>query len=310
MILYKVMNPHRLKAYILLLIVAVIWGIAGPVIKLTLKGLPPDIFLLYRFFISSSVAVVIFIFTGIKFPKEPKLIRDILVYGFFNSIVTLGLLFWGIDKTSLLDMSLISLFGPILIILAGAIFLKDYITVKEKVGITIAFIGSALLIIEPLLKNHNGKSGFWGNLLILASLLSSAFCAVILKKLLRRNVSPSLLANIAFLLGFLVLFPFAMAKYGFVESFSIIKNAPFPYHLGVIYMAVFSGTIAYILSNIGQKTIELSEAALFAYLNPIFSAIIAITVLGDKLTNPVIIGSVIVFFGVVIAEMKKRRVAS
>ncbi|PJA42810.1 EamA family transporter, partial [Candidatus Woesebacteria bacterium CG_4_9_14_3_um_filter_39_10] len=43
------MNPHRLKAYILLLIVAVIWGIAGPVIKFTLGGFPPLLFLTYRF---------------------------------------------------------------------------------------------------------------------------------------------------------------------------------------------------------------------------------------------------------------------
>lgn len=301
------MYTPRLKAYIMLLIVSVIWGIAGPVIKLTLKGLPPDIFLLYRFFISSIIAVVIFVFIGIKFPQEPKLIRNILVYGFFNSTATLGLLFWGTDKTSLLDMSLISLFGPILIILAGFIFLKEHITSKEKIGITIAFIGSVLLIIEPLFKNQNGQSGLWGNLLILASLISSAYCGVMLKKLLRQGISPSFLANFTFLIGFLTLLPFVTVKYGLGETFLIIKNTPFPYHLGVIYMAIFSGTIAYSLYNLGQKTIELSEAALFAYLHPIFSATIAVTILGDKLTLPVIIGSIITYIGVFIAEIKKKR---
>ena len=301
------MNPLRLRAYLLLLLVAIIWGIAGPVIKLTLKGLPADIFLFYRFFLSAVVAVIIFLVKGIKFPRESRLIRNIVIYGFFNSTATLGLLFWGTDKTSLLDMSLISLFGPILIILAGFIFLKEHITSKEKIGITIALVGSALFIIEPLLKNHNGQSAFWGNLLILASLISGAFCGVMLKKLLRRGVSPSFLANLTFLIGFLTLLPFVAAKYGLGETFLIIKNTSFPYHLGVIYMAIFSGTIAYSLSNLGQKTIELSEAALFAYLHPIFSAIIAITVLGDKLTNPIIIGSIITFIGVFIAEVKKKR---
>lgn len=301
------MHTPRLKAYFYLTIAAIIWGIAGPVIKLTLKGLPPDIFLLYRFFISSIVAITIFVFTGIKFPKEPKLIRDIVIYGFFNSTATLGLLFWGTDKTSLLDMSLISLFGPILLILAGFIFLKERITVKEKTGIIIAFIGSALLIIEPLFKNQNGQSGFWGNLLILASLMSSAFCGVMVKKLLRRGISPSFLANLTFLIGFLTLLPFVAAKYGLGETFLIIKNTPYPYHLGAIYMAIFSGTIAYSLYNLGQKTIELSEAALFAYLHPIFSATIAVTILGDKLTIPIIVGSIIASIGILIAEVKKKR---
>jgi len=298
---------NRLKAYLYLIIATIVWGIAGPVIKLTLKGLPPDIFLFYRFFISSIAAIVIFVFTGIKLPKEPKLIRDIIVYGFFNSTATLGLLFWGTNKTSLLDMSLISLFGPILLILAGFIFLKEHITFREKIGIIIAFLGSALLIIEPLLKNHNGQSGFWGNLLILASLISSAFCGVMVKKLLRRGISPSFLANLTFLVGFLALLPFVMIRYGFAESFSIIKNTPSLYHLGVIYMAIFSGTIAYSLSNLGQKTIELSEAAPFAYLHPIFSGFLAIFLLGDKITLPIIIGSAVIFVGVFIAEHKKRR---
>jgi drug/metabolite transporter (DMT)-like permease len=34
------MNPHRFKAYIYLLIMAAIWGAAGPVIKFTLQGIP------------------------------------------------------------------------------------------------------------------------------------------------------------------------------------------------------------------------------------------------------------------------------
>ena len=72
-------------------------------------------------------------------------------------------------------------------------------------------------------------------------------------------------------------------------------------------MAVVSGNIAYILNNMGQKTIELSEAAPFAYLYPIFSAILAVILLGDKLTTTIIVGSIITLTGVVIAETKKRR---
>ncbi|PIP57395.1 hypothetical protein COX03_03365, partial [Candidatus Woesebacteria bacterium CG22_combo_CG10-13_8_21_14_all_39_10] len=64
------MNPHRLKAYILLLIVAVIWGIAGPVIKFTLGGFPPLLFLTYRFGLSTLVAVILFAFLGFHFPKD------------------------------------------------------------------------------------------------------------------------------------------------------------------------------------------------------------------------------------------------
>lgn len=300
------MLTPRLRAYIYLFIVAVIWGIAGPVIKLTLKGLPPDIFLLYRFFLSSLIAVFYFLFASFRLPKDPKIIRDIFIYCFLNS-VTLGFLFAGMAKTSLLDMSLISLFGPILLILAGFLFLKDHITPKERLGIIIAFLGSFLVILEPLLKNHNGISGLVGNILILFSLVTSAISGVLVKKLLRQGISPSFLANLTFLIGFLALLPVVIIRYNLTESFLIIKNTPLPYHLGVIYMAIFSGTIAYSLSNFAQRTIELSEAALFTYIYPIFSAILAVILLQEKLTLPAVIGSVITFAGVLLAEIKKKR---
>lgn len=301
------MNPHRLHAYILLSIVAVIWGIAGPVIKLTLKGLPPDIFLLYRFLISSILSIIIFIFTGFKLPQKPRLILDVCIYTFLNSTVVLGLLFWGTDKTSLLDMSLISLFGPILLILAGFIFLKDRITAKERVGILIAFIGSFLIIIEPLLRASNSSGQLWGNLLIFASLLSAAVSGIYVKKLLRQDISPAFLANLSFLVGFITFLPLVIFKYGLLRTVTIVTSASLPFHLGVLYMAIFSGTIAYTLANTAQKSIEISEAALFSYVSPIFSGILAVILLGDKLTAPAIAGSVITFIGVVIAEIKKKR---
>ena len=39
----------RIKAYILILIVTIIWGVASPIIKYTLDGFDPLSFLTYRF---------------------------------------------------------------------------------------------------------------------------------------------------------------------------------------------------------------------------------------------------------------------
>mgnify|MGYP001597495960 CR=1 FL=1 len=58
------MNPARLRAYLMLLVVAVIWGIASPVIKYTLGGFDPLTFLTYRFGISSIISIVIFLIIG------------------------------------------------------------------------------------------------------------------------------------------------------------------------------------------------------------------------------------------------------
>ena len=85
----------RIKAYLLLLLVSVIWGIASPVIKFTLFGIEPDLFLAYRFAISTLISIITFIIMGVKLPKDFKLIGLIFLYGFLNSVVSLGFLFFG-----------------------------------------------------------------------------------------------------------------------------------------------------------------------------------------------------------------------
>jgi len=297
------MNPHRLKAYILLLIVAVIWGIAGPVIKFTLGGFPPLLFLTYRFGLSTLVAVILFAFLGFHFPKDKNTRLELLLYGFITSTVTLGFLFFGQKKTTALDATLIILINPILISLAGVRFLKERITLKERVGITIAFWGTTLTIIEPFLQNGHSLTRFSGNILVFISLLVAAWGAVLAKKLLRAEVDPLTLTNISFIIGFLTLAPFAILKY----KISAITSVPLPYHLGVIFMALVSGSLAYFLANKAQKTIEISEAAVFSYLQPIFAAPLAVVWLGEAITPVFLLGATIITVGVVIAETKKRR---
>src|SRR5258706_14000934 len=121
------MNPARVRAYIYLTLVTIIWGIAGPVIKLTLKELPPFIFLTYRFLISGIIALPILSLTHFKFHKEFGVNVKIIASAVLNTTGALGLLFWGIEKTSLLQSSLIIVFGPVLSVISGYYLLKVHV---------------------------------------------------------------------------------------------------------------------------------------------------------------------------------------
>ena len=72
-------------------------------------------------------------------------------------------------------------------------------------------------------------------------------------------------------------------------------------------MAIVSGSLAYYLFNKAQKTIEISEASVFSYLYPLFSAPLAVLWLGESITPVFIIGGIIIAIGVTIAEVKKKR---
>ncbi|HTK03199.1 MAG TPA: DMT family transporter [Alphaproteobacteria bacterium] len=302
------MSTPRLKAYIYLLIVCIIWGVAGPVIKLTLKEVPPFIFLLYRFGISSVIAIAWFLFTKKAiFTKKLSTNLKMLSYCFLNTTASLGLLFWGLSKTSLLESSLIVIFGPILTVLAGYWFLKDRITKIEKIGIEITFLGSLLILIEPLIKANINSGDFFGNLLVFGYVVFTTISAVLMKEILREGVNPVSVTHLSFIVGFLTVIPIVLFLYPPFSIYHLIFSIPPAYHAGVWYMAILSGTIAFSLQNIAQKTIEVSEAAIFMYLFPIISGILAIFILGDKLTPIIVIGSTLTIVGIVIAERKKKR---
>lgn len=301
------MSPNRIRAYSLLLIVSIIWGIAGVVIKYTLFGFSPFIFLFYRFLIASIAAVLLFIFFGFKPPKNKKYLIFALIYGFSMTTLTLGFLFIGTAKTTSIDANLISAIAPLVTIVGGAVILKERVRKFEKIGVLIALVGTLITVLEPVLKFHDGVIALEGNLLVLISVVIGAMNAVFAKVILRDKVNIFFLTNIAFIVGFITTIPIVLASNTPSQIFNIIVSTPLTYHLGVIYMAIISGTFAYFLWHKAETMIEVGEVSIFAYLYPIFGTPLSVLWLKESVTRPFVIGVIIIAIGVIIAEWKKKR---
>jgi drug/metabolite transporter (DMT)-like permease len=129
---------------------------------------------------------------------------------------------------------------------------------------------------------------------------------VLAKKLLRNGVTSWTMVASTFLVGFVSTLPFLYLNGGILGTLNEIKNISFNAHLGVIFMALASGLLAYDLSNKAQKTIEIGDAAVFQFLYPIIAIPLAVFWLKETLTIPYVIGAVIVSLGVAIATFKRR----
>lgn len=303
------MSKDRFKSYLLLIIVAAIWGIAGPVIKYTLPDFPPMIFLTYRFFISSLLMLPIVLVLKPKFPRSRREIAMLTVAGLLGSTINLGLVFLALEKTTVLDITVIGNTSPIFVVLGGIIFLKERVSRKEALGIIITFLGTLAIVIQPLFEgNLFASRALIGNLLAVAANVTWVFYVVITKKELRHKVDNLLMTTYMFVLGFITSLPFALYQSkGALNLLLSVSTAPLLPHLGVWYMAVLSGSLAYFLYQEGQRKIEASEATLFGYLSPLFAAPLAVFWLKEKITLPFVIGTSIVILGVFIAEYRKGR---
>ena len=296
---------HRLKAYIALLSTAAIWGIAGPVIKHTLHFLPPFTFLFYRFFIVSLFCLPILLYlwkkSKISFQDLPKL----FLLGLMSTTINLSLVFFGFERTTALDGTLLSSVTPIFIVIGGALFFKDKVTRFERIGLLVVLLGAFITVIQPLLeKGLFAQQNLLGNLLILMAGLQWTTYVLLAKDDLKRH-SPLAITASAGIVGLLTFFPLAFLEQGgaiFNLEPLFINPAAL---LGVGYMAILSYVLAYFFYNFGISKIEVSEAAIFAYLQPVFAAPFAVLWLKEIITLPFLFGASVIALGVFLSEYKR-----
>lgn len=304
------MNSARKKAYLLLIVVSIIWGFAGPVIKFTLQELPPLIFLSYRFTLSTIFALIYFAFRPPQFPNSLKLTGYISLYSLLAVTFGLGLLFFGFDKTTSLVGTVISALAPLATVVAGALLLHEHVIRREQVGISLASAGTVIIIFSPLVNNLNlsGLTSIEGGGLILASIILDALAAILVKVIIRHGLSPIDLAHYSFIIGWLTLVPITLLFYPFSQISYTLASIPLSTHLGVWYMALLSGTLAYSLRNLAVKTIEVSEAVVFSYLLPIWAAPLSLLWLGETINFLFVTGAAVIAAGVYLAEHRPRSI--
>lgn len=293
----------RKLAIIALIVVSALWGVASPVIKVTLNYIPPISFLMIRFLIASIILYFLVDWKKgyLKYLGKKGLLYALLL-GVLGSTVNLGLIFWGINLTSSIEATIIYSMAPILIILGGVIFLKEKIQTHEFLGLLIALLGFGLIIIRPLLfEGSKVIINFEGNILVLLSTIAWTAYALLSKNVFNHDktgtkYSPVFITFITFFAGAVSLLPFGIHEILTTPIFWV-KATP-----GILYMAIASTVIAYTLYEFGVKKIEVSETAVFQYLQPLFTIPIAIMFIEEKFSFIYLVGGILVAAGVFLSE--------
>lgn len=278
----------RLKADLLLFMVAVIWGTA-----FVAQGIAGQYKVAYLFngvsFMLAAVILIPFI------PKKTQVTNEqwkwMFAAGFILFIATamqqVGLLFTKVANASFIT-SLYAVFTPFLL----------WISFREKphwldlIAVTLAGLGAFLLSTSGRFEAQPGDS---------IELIGSLFWAlhfVVLGKFASKFESVSFAAGHFFISG-LINFIIGL----FVEDISILSAPPL---LGaILYRATLSIGIGYTLQVWGQKHTPPTDAALILGLEAVFAVVAAWFLLKQTLLPIQIIGCVIIFVGVLISQLKE-----
>lgn len=291
----------------MLLLVSIIWGIASPISKYAVAYIPIALFLTYRFIISGAVGLIV---TPNAFSifRQKKYVTAILLYSFFSVTLGIGFFFLGVAQTSSLASTVITATTPIFTAIAAALFLHEKVTGRERFGMALAFLGTILTVVEPLILNGNAPSqeSLWGNLFVLFSVITDITSWIIAKVALREKIPALKLTTVSFVLNIPIFLVILLLSMPVSSIAGTLMHAPLMAHLGVLFMALFSGTLAYFLRNRAIQSIEVSEGSVFMYLYVVWATPLSIFWLRETVGPVFIIGVIVTALGVLIAEYKKH----
>ena len=291
------MRLSKYKLAIIALISAnVIWGAAFPIFKWSLENVPPYTFSFLRLFLAS---LLILPFTLHKLTIKKQDIPDILLMSFFGVTIPITAIFLGLKYAPSINGPIIVSSGPIFLILFAMLFLKEHPKRKVFLGTFVSLLGVLLIILRPAFEKGLDSS-IIGNVFFLATTIGSVYHTIMTKRLIERYSIMTLTFWYMFL-GSLPLIPFVVTE---VHATDFMQNLNMQGLLGIGFGVLFASFIAHIISNFGIKQISASEVGIFAYVDPLAAILIAMPLLGEKLTPIFLTGSFLVFLGICIAEAR------
>lgn len=214
--------------------------------------------------------------------------------------VSLNIIFFfiGLTTTNSINTPIIASSGPLFILIFSALYLHEKVTRKAITGTILGFCGILLIIFEPLLQAGLDGS-ITGNFLLLLSTLGAVGGVIFGRKFLTpANAFGSTFWS--FLIGTLTFLPFMLGEYW--NNPGWIVNLDHRGWIGILFGGLLSSALAYTLYYWAVSLLPANRTSVFTYIDPIVAILIAVPLLGEKITPPFIIGSILVFIGILIAE--------
>lgn len=282
------------KAVLAFIVANTIWGAGAPIFKWSLQGISPLMLAFWRFLIP---AIVLLFF----YKKMQRIrIRDtfyFILLGTLDCTFNIGLYFLGLQYAPSINQPVIASAGPIFVIIGSALFFRDKATKKILFGNLIGLAGVLFIVLEPFIEVHQ-KYSIYGNLLFILATLSGSIGTLVSKKL-ANHYNTITLTFWTFLIASFTLLPIPIdeATHG-----TLFLHMNFPAVFGVIFGGIASSLVAYLLFYWGLRYIKASETTIFSYIDPVIAIFIAAPLLHEY-PNPIFIfGTILVFFGIYIAE--------
>lgn len=289
------MKLSKTQLAILALIIAnIIWGAASPIFKWSLTNIEPFTLAFLRFFLA-AILILPLIYKNLSIKKEDFM--NVFLLALFGIGINITFFFLGLKLSDSINAPIIASSGPVFLIIGSILFLHEKPKSKVMIGTLISLLGVILVILRPIIE-EGVDGGIIGNLFFVVAMLAGVVHTLLLKRLVA-SYNPLSLTFWSFLIGSALFVPFVFWE---AQTSGILVDLKLPGIVGILFGALLSSAVAYILFTYALKNIVANEVGVFVYIDPIIAVLIAVPLLGEVVTFSFLFGSVLVFLGIFIAE--------
>ncbi len=290
------MYSAAMRANILLLITAAIWGAAFSAQKIAMASMGPLTFNAIRFALGTSVLLPIIIYLDKKQIHTPKNSKKIMLSGTLLGILIFTASYLqqlGICSTTAGKSGFLTGMYVVQVPILGLLF-KQKPTLGTWIGILLAVSGSYFLsVTKDFTINHGdllvlAGSTFWSLHVIAISIFSPGL----------QTVDAIKMSCIQFLSC--AVFSLITAIFAEQINFTAIIGCT----EAIIYAGVFSVGIAFTLQIVAQRDAQPAAAVLILCTEGIFAAVAGWFFLNEAMEARTILGCILIFFGMIFAQLK------
>jgi len=298
------MNP-RILALLAATAASTIYGLNHTIAK----GLMPTIIEPYGFILLRvGGAAIIFWFISFFYPSEKIDKKDwlrIIACAFFGMVLNMLMFFKGLSLSTPINSSVVITLAPVLLLVLSAIFLKERITWLKSIGIGLGLLGALVLILFGAKSQPNAPDIPLGNLLFIVNAASYSVYLIIVKPLVSKYTSITLM-KLFFLFAVFMNLPIGISEFTDVAWASLTFDSIWK----LTFVVIGTTVLTYLFNIFALKQLSPSTIGAFIYLQPLLAAFFAILAGADKLTPLRVGAAALIFLGVFLSTRKKTLFSS
>lgn len=286
---------------IYLLLTAIIWGANYSVIKFVLQEVPPRAFNGLRLLVASAVFLVVIVLS--RRPHLRKLTpRDwgvVVLLGIVGQFLYQILFIAGLDRTSVMNASIIIACTPAAVSIASAAVGHERLPLAHWLGTALSFIGVTLIVRGGAI---SGASSPMGDLMMIACVLCWTVYTVAARPLLARY-SPIVITGLSMAIGTALFLPFAVGDFARTPWTDVRLVA----WVCVVFSSLLALNFSYTAWYLGVRQLGSARTSLYSNVVPVAALVTAMVWLGERLAGMRLAGAALVAAGVLLTRWRHPR---